>query len=215
MKNITGVLFDMDGVLADSEPVILKAAMLALKEFGVNADKKDFIPFIGAGEDKFVGGVAELHGVPYRKEMKERAYDIFDLIVAEEIVRYEKISETLRLLKQTLKLALCTSADLRKAKSLLPVIGLSFDTFDVVLSGNDITNKKPNPEIFLTACKKLKLSPQNCVVIEDAINGIKAAKAAGCKVIAVTTSFDKETLNNYNPDAIVDKTYKIAEIINK
>ena len=216
MQNIKGILFDMDGVLADSEPVILKAAILALKEYGVNAEKKDFIPFIGAGEDKFVGGVAEFHNVKYKKEMKERAYDIFDEIVESELVKYEKIPETLNTLKRSgNKLALCTSADLRKVKSLLPVIGLPFTIFDIILSGNDIKNKKPDPEIFNTACMKLNLKNENCVVIEDAINGIKAAKAAKCKVIAVTTSFKEEVLKNYNPDAIVDKTFKIIDYINK
>ena len=64
---IKAIIFDMDGVLLDSEPAMKKSAILALKEFGVEAKEEDFIPFTGAGEDRFVGGVAELHGVPYKK----------------------------------------------------------------------------------------------------------------------------------------------------
>lgn len=66
----TGIIFDMDGVLVDSEPVIRMAAIRGLKEYGVFAKPEDFDPFVGAGEDRFVGGVSEKYGVPYVPEMK-------------------------------------------------------------------------------------------------------------------------------------------------
>ena len=72
---ITTVLFDMDGVLVDSEPIIRAAAIRALAEFGVTAREEDFEPFVGAGENRFVGGVAELHGATFVPEMKRRTYD--------------------------------------------------------------------------------------------------------------------------------------------
>ena len=71
----TAVLFDMDGVLVDSEPIINAAAIRALAEFGVTARPEDFEPFVGAGEDRYVGGVAELHGRKYIPEMKRRTYE--------------------------------------------------------------------------------------------------------------------------------------------
>ena len=71
----TAVLFDMDGVLVDSEPIINAAAIRALAEFGIQAKPQDFEPFVGAGEDRYVGGVAELHGKTYLLEMKRRTYD--------------------------------------------------------------------------------------------------------------------------------------------
>ena len=69
------VIFDMDGVLVDSEPIICAAAIRALAEFGVAAKPDDFEPFVGAGENRFVGGVAELHGKTFVPEMKHRTYD--------------------------------------------------------------------------------------------------------------------------------------------
>ena len=72
---ITAVLFDMDGVLVDSEPIINAAAIRALAEFGIDARPEDFEAFVGAGEDRYVGGVAELHGKPFVPEMKRRTYD--------------------------------------------------------------------------------------------------------------------------------------------
>ena len=71
----TAVIFDMDGVLVDSEPIIRAAAIRALAEFGIAARDEDFAPFVGAGEDRFVGGVAELHGAKFVPEMKRRTYD--------------------------------------------------------------------------------------------------------------------------------------------
>ena len=71
----TAVIFDMDGVLVDSEPIINAAAIRALAEFGIEARPEDFEPFVGAGEDRYVGGVAELHGKAYVLEMKHRTYD--------------------------------------------------------------------------------------------------------------------------------------------
>ena len=71
----TAVLFDMDGVLVDSEPIINAAAIRALAEFGIQARPEDFEPFVGAGEDRYVGGVAELHGQTFVPEMKHRTYD--------------------------------------------------------------------------------------------------------------------------------------------
>src|SRR5208283_5879542 len=69
------VLFDMDGVLVDSEPIINAAAIRALAEFGIKARPEDFQPFVGAGENRYLGGVAELHGKTFVPEMKRRTYD--------------------------------------------------------------------------------------------------------------------------------------------
>jgi beta-phosphoglucomutase len=72
---ITAIIFDMDGVLVDSEPIICAAAIHALAEFGIQANPEDFEPFVGAGEDRYVGGVAEKYGKTYVLEMKHRTYD--------------------------------------------------------------------------------------------------------------------------------------------
>ena len=71
------ILFDMDGVLVDSEAIMCEAAILALREWNVQAAPEDFDDFIGAGEDAYIGGVARRHGVPYTAAMKDRAYAIY------------------------------------------------------------------------------------------------------------------------------------------
>jgi beta-phosphoglucomutase-like phosphatase (HAD superfamily) len=72
--------------------------------------------------------------------------------------------------------------------------GFSKSNFDVIVTGEQVVNKKPAPDIFLHASKQLGLDPSECLVLEDAINGIKAAKAAGCKSIGIEGTFTKEEL---------------------
>ena len=67
--------------------------------------------------------------------------------------------------------------------------GLSEDLFDTLVNGLEVKNKKPHPEIYLLAARRLGLDPAKCLVVEDAISGMKAARAAGCKCLAITSSF--------------------------
>ena len=78
------VLFDMDGVLIDSEEYMAKTGVRALKKYGIDAKESDFAEFVGCGENRYVGGVAEKYGVPYRTEMKEYLYKCYGEHVKEE-----------------------------------------------------------------------------------------------------------------------------------
>ena len=192
---IEAVIFDMDGVLTDSEPVITKVATLALAEFGVSASEADFHPFTGPGEDRFIGGVAELHGVPYRLEMKKRTYEIYVDIVDAEIGTYPGIPEMLAVLSEMgIRTAVASSADAVKVRANLKAAGIGLDLFAAVCSGEDVVHKKPAPDIFLLAAEKLGVSPEKCLVVEDAVSGVKAAVAAGMRCVGISTSFPGETL---------------------
>jgi beta-phosphoglucomutase len=89
-----------------------------------------------------------------------------------------------------LKLAIATSADEVKMSVNLQEVGLAKNIFDAIVNGLEVERKKPFPDVFILAANKLGLQPENCLVVEDAINGVIAAKAAGCKCLALTTSFD-------------------------
>ena len=93
-----------------------------------------------------------------------------------------------------LKLALATSADKGKVLTNLREIGIPPEKFDAVVNGLDVEKKKPDPEIFLTAAEEINLTNPECLIVEDAINGVEAAKAAGSKCLALTTSFTAEEL---------------------
>lgn len=208
------ILFDMDGVLVNSEKVILKSAMKALSEYGVFANKEDFREFIGAGEDRFVGGVAEKYGALYQPEMKKRTYEIYHTLVQNNLEVYKNTIRTLKELHALgFDLALASSADREKVDVNLKTANIPTEIFKVIVTGNDTTAKKPSPEIFQKAALKANYQPDSCLVIEDAINGIHAAKAADMKVIAITTSFPRIVLANESPDYIIDDLYEILPIL--
>ena len=92
-----------------------------------------------------------------------------------------------------LKLAVASSADRMKVEGNLRALKLPPDTFHALVVGEDVTHKKPAPDIFLEAARRLGLDPSACLVIEDAVSGVAAAKAAGCRCLGITTSFTPRT----------------------
>lgn len=200
---IDSVIFDMDGVLTDSEPIINAAAIEGLHEFGVNAKPEDFTPFVGTGEDRYIGGVAELHGKKYSPDMKRRVYEIYLRILPGLIKPFPGVITLINLLKtKGINLAVASSADRVKVEANLKGIGLILTTFQTIITGEDVVNKKPAPDIYLAAAAKMHRSPENCCVVEDAISGITAAKSAGMRCVAVEHSFPAMELSSAKPDCI-------------
>lgn len=193
-----GVIFDMDGVLVDSEPFICKAACMMFDELGLRVRPEDFVPFVGMGENRYLGGVAEhYHFQIDITQAKKRTYDIYlDIIRGrlQPLPGVHAFVEKCRLLGK--KIAIASSADRRKVIGNLSEIHLPPDQFDAVITGEDVVHKKPNPEIFLLAASKLGLAPQHCLVVEDAVSGVAAAKAAGAVCLALTTSFARRQLQD-------------------
>ena len=197
---LKGILFDMDGVLVDSEEFICRAAIMMFKEHNIIVRPEEFIPFIGAGENKYLGGVAEKYNIPFSLERdKARTYEIYAQIVKGKIKPLEGVRSFIKKCKKmNLKLAVATSADKIKMDINLKEIGLPTNTFDATVNGLEVEKKKPNPDIFIFAAQKLGLNAVECLVVEDAVNGIKAAKNAGSRCLALTTSFPAAKLQEAN-----------------
>ena len=197
-KNIKAVLFDMDGVLLDSEEYICRAGIMMFKEKGFDVSPDDFLEFTGMGENRYLGGVAEKNGIPFDLEKdKARTYEIYGEIVRGKLEAFEGVVDFIDKCRQRgLKLAVASSADPPKVNINLSEIGIPASTFDTVVTGLDIEHKKPAPDIFLKAAKDLGESASDCLVIEDAVSGVAAGKAAGAKVLALTTSFSAEELSD-------------------
>jgi HAD superfamily hydrolase (TIGR01509 family) len=208
----TAVLFDMDGVLVDSEPIIRAAAIRALGEFGVTAREVDFEPFVGAGENRFVGGVAELHGVKFVPEIKHRTYDWYLKLLPSMGKAYPGGRELIeRLTSRGIRCAVASSADCVKVQAnLTQVLRIPPDCFATVVMGEDVKLLKPHPDIYLEAARRLGISPADCCVIEDAINGVQAAKAAAMRCVAVTTSFSVEELKEVGADVVRESISEIT-----
>ncbi|KAG6646760.1 hypothetical protein CIPAW_07G030400 [Carya illinoinensis] len=204
---VSAVLFDMDGVLCNSEEPSRKAGVDVFAEMGVEVTVEDFVPFMGTGEANFLGGVASVKGVKgFNPEAaKKRFFEIY-------LDKYAKPNSgigfpgALELITQCkskgLKVAVASSADRIKVDANLAAAGLPLSMFDAIVSADAFENLKPAPDIFLAASKILNVLPSECIVIEDALAGVQAAKAAQMRCIAVTTTLSEETLKAASPSLI-------------
>jgi len=208
---IKGVLFDMDGVLADSEQYICKAAIMMFGENGLIVKPIDFKPFVGTGENRYIGGVAEKYGLAVDiDKVKARTYEIYKSIIRGNLKPLPGAVEMVnRCRTMGLRLALATSADTVKMEANLLEIGIPASTFNVIITGLDVENKKPAPDIYNKAAERIGLQSEECLVVEDAVSGIKAAKSAGCRCLAVTTSFDRSLL--YEADWICESLNNVPD----
>jgi len=209
------ILFDMDGVLIDSETLMAKSGILALRDYGIDPTPEDFIPFVGRGEDKYIGGVAQKYGLAYAPEMKDRAYYYYGMYVETEAFVPRDVHRVLSAVKQKgYKIAVCTSADYAKVVHNLRAIGLTEDFFDAFVTGDRIQNLKPHPEIYLTGAGLVGATPEECLVVEDAPSGIKAAHAGGMKAVGITSSFPEAYLvEQSQPDYIIHELGQLLEIV--
>ncbi|KAL1802209.1 hypothetical protein ACET3Z_030856 [Daucus carota] len=204
---VSAVLFDMDGVLCNSEEPSRLAAVDLFDEMGVKVTVEDFIPFMGTGEANFLGGVASLKGVKdfNTEQAKKRFFEIY-------LAKYAKPNSglgfpgALELITQCkssgLKVAVASSADRVKVEANLAASGLQLSMFDAIVSADAFKNLKPAPDIFLAASKILDVPTDECIVIEDALAGVQAAKAAEMRCIAVTTTLSEDILSSADPSLV-------------
>ena len=208
------ILFDMDGVLIESEWLMRDTAIQSLAEHGVHAKHEDFLEFTGMGEDRFIGGVAEKYGLKYEKFMKEKAYDYFGQRVMEDTDVPEGVKEMLETLhSRGLKMAVCSAADRRKVMYNLMAVGEDASIFEAIITGSEVEKKKPDPEIYLKGAAAVGIDPKDCLVVEDAISGVQAARSAGMDAAAVPTTFTLEELKErINPTYLLNHIKDLADL---
>ncbi|OIP83723.1 MAG: hypothetical protein AUK44_04505 [Porphyromonadaceae bacterium CG2_30_38_12] len=193
---IKGVLFYMDGVLVDSEEFIFEAAKLMFAEHGVSVKPQDALHFVGTGENRYISGICQINGFTVNIERdKARTYAIYVEITRGKLQALPGVGLFIKQCKtKGLKIAVASSADRIKIDINLREIGLDATLFDAVISGEDVELKKPFPDIYLLAAKRIGVEPEACLVVQDAISGITAGKAAGCKCLGLTTTFPADKL---------------------
>lgn len=212
---IKNIIFDLDGVLISSESVCAKAAIAALGEIGISATSETFKPYIGAGEDKFISGPCTRHKKEHLIEKAtSRLYHFFNQYVYEDLKVFPSVHKLLdELKKRGFHLAIASSSAYEKVKISLDAAKIPEGIFDTIITGSDVSQRKPSPEIYFAAMDELDADPEECIIIEDALNGIRAAKAADAFCFAVTTSFPKGTLEQENPDFIADDIIELLNIL--
>jgi HAD superfamily hydrolase (TIGR01509 family) len=195
-----GVLFDMDGVLVDSEALIAESALrMFARDHGLEVRHEDFLPFVGAGENRYIGGVAEKYGLSIDVEAAKTAtyaiYREFAMQGGHGMKILPGAVEYLAACRAAgLRTALASAADRVKVLINLEVLGIDETAFDDMVTGGDVVRKKPFPDIYMEAARRIGLDPKDCLVVEDAVNGILAGLASGARCLGITTSFSAEVL---------------------
>ncbi|MBN2329777.1 MAG: HAD family phosphatase [Candidatus Omnitrophica bacterium] len=200
-------IFDMDGVLVDSEPIHQRTELDALAAFGLQLETRDLKPYAGTTRESFQNGIAlqynfhpDWESLFHHKD--QRFYEMM-----EEVQSMPGVLNFIRdLQKSNIKLALATSGQKRSMEFVLNKFSLN-ESFSALVCANDVTHGKPHPEAFLIAADRLNIPPCDCVVFEDSVNGVKAAKAAGMYAIGIAATFPKEAL--HEADRIIESFHQI------
>ncbi len=207
-----GLIFDVDGLLADTEPVVARASIDMFKQlYGVEVTEEDFRPFVGTGAVRYVEGVAEKYGLTIDIDacVALRQENYVALLEQAEDIAFPGVHDLIDAAAAApdWRLSIATSSYLENSRPTLKAAGIDPGKFNAWITGSDVTHKKPHPEIYLVAARAIGLPPERCVVAEDAVVGIEAARSAGMKCIGVTNTFSPEELSE--ADLIVDSLEEV------
>jgi HAD superfamily hydrolase (TIGR01509 family) len=213
-NKLYGLIFDIDGVIADTEAANAKVSIKVFADlFSLDVVREDFEAGLGRGAEEYVKAGARTHGMELTDEQVQQATQLrqeyFLKILSEEpLPPFSGVMELMNeaMQREAFRVAIATSGTLEKSRAVLNAVGVPYQRM-VYINGNDVKHKKPDPELFLTAAERIGIEPSHCVVIEDAPNGVQAAKAAGAKCIAVTNSTAAENLSQ--ADLVCDSIEKI------
>ena len=190
-----GLIFDVDGVIANTEPLNARVTIKVLEDmFGLKG--------IGKGAEKYVKAAADVHNLQLNPELLQAAARLREQYLIKVMRKgplpiFPGVSEIMDAALQSgdFRLAIATSASLELSRAILESVKVPYQKM-VYVTGSEIKRKKPDPSLFLTAASRMGISPPDCVVFEDAPSGVQAAKAAGSKCIAVTNSTSAENLSD-------------------
>ncbi len=190
---IKAILFDFDGVIANTLTYHVQAWQQVFDKYEVEIIPEDVFLLEGRMAEDLCKRLAEKKGLSLDhttiKQITKQKRAIYNQITKATV--YPSIKILLEYLKRiSLKKALVTGSII---KNILPVVGKDFlENFDVIITSDQVTHTKPDPEPYLTAAEKLAVKPDECLVIENAPSGITAAKQAGMFCIAVKTTIQNE-----------------------
>ncbi len=202
-KAPTALIFDMDGVLLDSEPLHKRATELTFGEIGIVLPDIVYDGHKGRPDAEIIPEVLSERGISADQiaERLHRKHQIFEKM-EHEMRTVTGAAEFVLWAKSRFRIALATSATARNREAGMKLLGIG-NPFETIVDGGRKHRPKPDPEVFQIAMRDLALNPADCWIIEDSINGLRAAKGAGCYAIGLTTTFDSKTLRDSGADLAV------------
>ena len=210
---LKGVIFDMDGVLVDNADIHIEALGIFFGRLGVEGWQDGIMECFGMGSNEIWEMLIPPH-ILCQKPLDQWTQEkeaVYREIYESRIKEVNGLTQLLReLTEHGIKCAVGSSACKENVEFVLDKCNIG-KYFTLTVCGDDVTRCKPDPEIYLKAAAKLGLEPSECLVFEDAKAGIKAARNAGMKVVALATSLTRETLAaETDNDAIIDDFTSIS-----
>ena len=203
---IKAVIFDRDGIIIDSESTNINSAVKAFKWLGIAIKEEEKEWIVGKHPDDYKKLFLEKYDFSYEEFRKIQRKIYYELLESANF--FEKTISLIRKLhKMNITLALTTSSSMKSTLQVLKKARLE-NIFKVIVTFEDYSERKPNPESYLITAKKLGVEPKDCVVIEDSSVGINAAKNAGMKCIAIPNEYTKKQ-DFSKADLVVDSADKI------
>ena len=216
MSDVFGLIFDVDGVIADTEAVNARASIQMFDDlFGLKGVKReDFEAGLGRGAEAYVLAAAKVHDFEMTPEQiaqatKARQEYFLKMLADEPLPPFPGVLALVQagMAREDFRVGIATSSTKEKSESVLKSAGIPYDQM-AYINGSDVTRKKPDPQLFLLCAERMGISSERCVVIEDAPDGVAAARAAGSKCIAVTNSTTAEKLAQ--ADLVVDSLVQVG-----
>jgi len=206
---LEAAIWDMDGVIADTAPYHFKAWREVFQKRGVNFTEEGFKRNFGQRNDTIVRNTLGVSISPSEVDVVAgEKEENFRRRIGQNVKPLPGAVELIRLLKERgVKIAIASSAPIENIQLVSRGLGIN-NYFQAIVWGREVTEGKPSPLGFLLAAKKLEVEPKNCVVIEDAIAGVTAAKRAGMKCLAVTNTHSRMSL--MEADFVVDTLEAIS-----
>ena len=201
------VIFDWDGTLADTRDAIIEAFQRVLHNIGCHVTDEFLERQIGIGARNMLKNALRHSGIEYDESLIDRLLREkieIHLELTHKVRLFEGVTDLLEALKSKVKIALATMSNRRIIEKVLAEKEI-MDYFDIIITADEVNDPKPNPEIFLKCAEAAGCRPEDCVVVEDSIFGVMAAKRAGMRCIAIPSGFySKSELRDLKPDLIVE-----------
>ena len=210
------IIFDWDGTLANTKKAVVKSFQQVLMKSGCKINDRAIEKWVGVGTKNTLKNILQECNIEFNDaildNLTEEKINI-QLKLIDLVTIFEGAIELLDELKGKIRIALATMSSRKVVNSLLTEKGIR-EYFDVVFSADDVNYPKPNPEIFLLTAKTLEVDPKDCIVVEDSIFGIKAAKEAKMQCIAVSSgAYNKNDLKKEQPDMVVNSLIEKEKIL--
>ncbi len=203
------VIFDLDGVIVDSEPLHKEAWKRIFKEEGIELNEEDLKDSIGTTNHILLKKVlAEKNLKVDFKEWYKRKAEEYKVLLRKKSRSFPGVSALIKKLNRKYLLAIASSSWRENINFVLNKLALK-GYFKIIIGRENVENHKPHPEIYLLAAEKLNVPPERSIVIEDSVVGVEAAKTAGMRCIAVCNSYPQERLKKAD---LVVNSLKEAEI---